>query len=98
MVVATHPASARQSRVGITREAVIYELFLTQLPQQAFAAADVVALYLHRGACENALTDEDQAQDPDRWCSHTACGRGVLANRLPMGVEPAAGAGPSAAS
>ena len=75
MVVATHPASARKSRVGITREGVVYELFLTQLPQQAFTAADVVALYLHRGAFENALTDEDQEQDPDRWCSHSPCGQ-----------------------
>jgi hypothetical protein len=75
MVVATHPASERKSRVGITREGVVYELFLTQLPQQAFTAADVVALYLHRGAFENALADEDQEQDPDRWCSHAACGQ-----------------------
>jgi hypothetical protein len=75
MVVATHPASERKSRVGITREGVVYELFLTQLPQQAFTAADVVALYLHRSAFEKALADEDQEQDPDRWCSHAACGQ-----------------------
>jgi hypothetical protein len=75
IVVATHPASERKSRVGITREAVVCELFLTQLPQQAFTAADVVALYLHRGAFENALADADQEQDPDRWCSHAACGQ-----------------------
>jgi hypothetical protein len=48
---------------------------LTALPQQAFTAADVVALYLHRGAFEPALADEDQEQDPDRWCSHAACGQ-----------------------
>ena len=46
---------------------------LTQsLPQQAFTACDVVELYLHRGAFEPALTDEDQEIDPDRWCSHAA--------------------------
>jgi hypothetical protein len=75
IVVATHPATERKSRVGITREGVVYELFLTHLPQQAFTAADVVSLYLHRGAFENALADEDQEQDPDRWCSHAACGQ-----------------------
>jgi hypothetical protein len=48
---------------------------LTALPQGAFTGADVLALYLHRGAFENALSDEDQEQDPDRWCSHTACGQ-----------------------
>jgi hypothetical protein len=75
LVVATHPAGAVKSRVGVTRSGVVYELFLTNLPQNAFTAADVVALYLHRGAFENVLSDEDQEQDPDRWCSHAACGQ-----------------------
>ncbi len=35
----------------------------------------MVELYLHRGAFEPALSDEDQEIDPDRWCSHTACGQ-----------------------
>ena len=75
VVIATHPAPAGKSRVGVTRSGVVYELFLTGLPQGAFTAADVVALYLHRGAFENALADEDLEQDPDRWCSHAACGQ-----------------------
>ena len=25
--------------------------------------------------CETVLSDEDREQDPDRWCSHTACGQ-----------------------
>ena len=45
------------------------------LPQSAVTASDVVALYLHRGAFEHALADEDQEQDPDRWVSHTALGQ-----------------------
>jgi hypothetical protein len=75
LVVATHPAGATTSRIGVTRSGVVYELFLTRLPQSAFTASDVVALYLHRGAFENALADEDQEQDPDRWASHTARGQ-----------------------
>ena len=75
VVVATHPATEKPSRVGSTREGVVYELFLTLLPQSAFTAADVVALYLHRGAFENALADEDSEQGSDRWCSHAACGQ-----------------------
>jgi hypothetical protein len=75
VVVATHPASNQKSRVGVTRSGVVYELFFTNLPQQAFTAADVVELYLHRGAFEPALADEDQEQDPDRWCSHSAWGQ-----------------------
>src|SRR5260221_10174597 len=34
--------------------------------QQAFTASDVVELYLHRGAFETTLADEDQEQEPDR--------------------------------
>jgi hypothetical protein len=75
VVIATHPAQKTKSRVGVTRAGVVYELFLTALPQSAVTASDVVALYLHRGAFENALADEDQEQDPDRWVSHTALGQ-----------------------
>ena len=75
LVVATHPAGTAKSRIGVTRAGVVYELFLTKLPQSAFTASDVVALYLHRGAFENALDDEDQ--DPERWVSHTAPGQEV---------------------
>jgi hypothetical protein len=75
VVVATHAAGATKSRIGVTRDGVVYELFLTNLPPTAFTAADVVSLYLHRGSFEPALADEDQEQDPDRWCSQSACGQ-----------------------
>jgi hypothetical protein len=75
VVVATHPAGKQKSRVGVTRAGIVYELFFTNLPQRAFTAADVVELYLHRGAFEPALADEDHEQDPDRWCSHSSWGQ-----------------------
>src|SRR6266699_561120 len=75
VVVATHPAGETKSRIGHTRQGVVYELFFTRLPQDAFIASDVVALYLHRGAFEPVLADEDQEQDPDRWCSHVPPGQ-----------------------
>ncbi len=75
VIVATHPATAPTPPVGTTRGEVVYELFFTALPVDAFTPADVVALYLHRGAFETVLSDEDQEQDPDRWCSHTAWGQ-----------------------
>ncbi len=75
VVVATHPAGKKKSPLGVTREGIVYELFFTKLPQQAFTASDVVELYLHRGAFEAALADEDQELDPDRWCSHCAWGQ-----------------------
>ncbi len=75
VVVATHPKGPMKSRVGVTRKGIVYELFFTDLPQEAFTAADVVALYLHRGAFEPVLADEDQEIDPDRWCSHSPAGQ-----------------------
>jgi len=75
VVVATHPAGKKKSPVGVTRAGIVYELFFTNLPQQAFTACDVVELYLHRGAFEPTLADEDREQDPDRWCSHSAWGQ-----------------------
>jgi len=75
VVVATHPAGKKKSSVGVTRAGIVYELFFTNLPQQAFTASDVVELYLHRGAFEPVLSDEDSEQDPDRWCSHSAWGQ-----------------------
>jgi hypothetical protein len=55
----------------------VYELFFTNLPQQAFTTSDVVELYLHHGASEPLLSDEDNEQGPARWCGHTACGQEV---------------------
>ncbi len=75
VVVATHPASTKKSPIGVTRAGVVYELFFTRLPQQAFTVSEVVGLYLHRGTFETTLVDEDQEQDPDRWVSHTATGQ-----------------------
>jgi len=74
VIVATQQA-ATAPPIGTTRGEVVYELFFTALPVDAFTPADVVARYLHRGAFETVLSDEDQEQDPDRWCSHTAWGQ-----------------------
>jgi hypothetical protein len=78
VIVATHPAPTKKKKkrqVGIIRDGVGYELFWTNLPQNAFTACDVVSLYLHRGAFETALEDEDEELDPDRWCSYSAWGQ-----------------------
>ncbi len=75
LVVATHLKGPKKQKIGVERDGLIYELFLTKMPQEAFTASDVVALYLHRGSFETALSDEDSEQDPDRWCSHAACGQ-----------------------
>ncbi len=84
IVVATHPEASKKSRIGHTRKGVVYALFFTQLPQDAFTASDVVALYLHRGAGPRPLV-----LSLARWTRS-------LADCLAMGLEPAPGTGPSA--
>jgi hypothetical protein len=75
VIVATHLATGTSAPIGVTRDGVVYELFFTALPQDAFTPADIVSLYLHRGAFETVLCDEDKEQDPDRWVSHSASGQ-----------------------
>jgi len=75
VIVATHPATERPSPVGTTRDGLVYELFFTSLPQGAFRSEDVVQLYLHRGGFECVLSDEDEEQDADRWCSLSSAGQ-----------------------
>jgi hypothetical protein len=75
VIVAARAATDSPVKVGSLRGESVYELFSTALPPGAFTPADVVALYLHRGAFETVLSDEDKEQEPDRWCSHTAWGQ-----------------------
>jgi hypothetical protein len=75
VIVATHQAAPTKAPVGTTRGEMACLLFYTALPPGSFTPADVVALYLHRGACETVLSDEDEEQEPDRWCSHTVWGQ-----------------------
>jgi hypothetical protein len=75
VVIATHPATATPSPIGVTRDGIVYELFFTGLPPGGFTPTDVLDCYFQRGAFEALLADEDQEQDPDRWCSHTPWGQ-----------------------
>jgi hypothetical protein len=76
LIIAAHPAtSTSKPPIGVLRAQTVYELFLTTATPAAFTCADILDLYLHRGSFETVLADEDQEQDTDRWCSHTACGQ-----------------------
>jgi hypothetical protein len=75
LVVATHAATSSAPAVGVERDNMVYELFVSTLPSPAFTASDVLDLYLHRGSFETVLADEDIEQDADRWYSHTSCGQ-----------------------
>ncbi len=98
LVVATHGAMSSSPSVGVERDGVVYELFVSTLPTPAFTASDVLDLYLHRGSFETVLADEDDEQESDRWYSHTPCGKAVCSNLGPVGVEPPPGTGADALS
>ncbi len=74
-IVARHPATARPSPIGVTRDGTVSELRFTGLPPQGFTPTDVLDCYCQRAAFEALLADEDQAQNPDRWCSQTPGGQ-----------------------
>ncbi|GHO62866.1 hypothetical protein KSC_017580 [Ktedonobacter sp. SOSP1-52] len=75
LVIATHAGTSSDPAVGVERDGMIYELFVSTLPSPAFTASDVLDLYLHRGSFETVLADEDKEQEMDRWYSHTPCGQ-----------------------
>src|SRR6266852_2117061 len=75
LVVATHGATSSSPAVGVERDGVVYELFVSTLSTPAFTASDVLDLYLQRGSFETVLADEDDEQESDRWYSHTPCGQ-----------------------
>jgi hypothetical protein len=66
----THAVTSSPADVGVERDGIVYELFVSTLPSPAFTASDVLDLYLHRGSFETVLADEDEEQDSDRWYSH----------------------------
>src|SRR5258708_39670829 len=75
VVVAAHGAPSSSPAVGVERDGMVYELFVSTLPSPAFTSSDALDLYLHRGSFETVLADEDIEQDADRWYSHTPCGQ-----------------------
>jgi hypothetical protein len=76
VIIATHPTtSTAKPPIGILRDSIVYELFLTTAAEVAFTCPDVLDLYLHRGSFETVLADEDEEQETDRWCSRTTWGQ-----------------------
>jgi len=75
VIIATHVPTTASPPVGVLRAGLVYELFYTSLPPQAFLSSDVLDLYFGRGGFESGLADEDQEQDADRWCSGTPWGQ-----------------------
>jgi hypothetical protein len=75
VLIATHLATDDPPKVGQQRNGVVYELFVSTILAPEMTASDLLDVYRHRGSFETVLADEDEEQDPDRWCSHTPCGQ-----------------------
>lgn len=72
------PADLGKPGVGHLHEGFVYELFVTRLPPEAASAAEVVSLYLGRGALEATLAQEDREMPTDRWITHRAPGQDLF--------------------
>ena len=75
LVIATHPGTSSDPAVGVERDGIVYELFVSTLPALAFTASDVLDLYLHRGSFETTLADEDKEK------------RGIAGAHIPLAAR-----------
>ena len=76
LVVSRFPAKGKKQRgAGTTIEGWHYELFITDLPQDGWAAPDLVTLYYGRTAIENRFGAEDRQFGLDRVLSYTTEGQ-----------------------
>lgn len=89
LVVATHGATSSSPAVGVERDGMVYEMFVSTLPSPAFTCSDVLDLYLYRGSFEAVLADEDIEQDANRWYSYYPVRSGVLPDLRAVDLEPA---------
>ena len=80
LVVTRTPWSADLGKPGVghLHEGFVYELVVTNLPPEAASAAEVVSLYLARGALEATLAQEDREMSTDRWITHRALGQDLF--------------------
>jgi hypothetical protein len=80
LVVTRTPWSADLGKPGVghLHEDFVYELVVTNLPPEAASAAEVVSLYLGRGALEATLAQEDREMSTDRWITHRAPGQDLF--------------------
>lgn len=63
------PEKLHQARIGKRLKKYVYELFVTSQSVGSLSALDIISLYRGRGGFEQQLSQEDQEQDFDRWCS-----------------------------
>ena len=75
LIVMRTPEKLHGGTVGKRVKKSVYELFLTSHSGVSLGAIDVLSVYRGRGGFEQRLSQEDQEQDYDRWCSWQAQGQ-----------------------
>jgi hypothetical protein len=75
VVCSNAPANKSKPKVGKLKGNKVYELFITDRAGHQLTASDIVSLYYGRGGFEQTLAQEDQEQNPDRFCSQNPCGQ-----------------------
>lgn len=75
VVAVRTPEKLHQARIGKRLKQYVYELFLTSQSVGSLSTLDIISLYRGRGGFEQQLSQEDQEQDYDRWCSWQAEGQ-----------------------
>jgi hypothetical protein len=80
VVITRSPLPPGQTRpaVGHLHEGFVYEMFVTDLPVEAFSAAEIVSLYLGRALLENMFAAEDASLPTDRWVTNHGPGEDLF--------------------
>jgi hypothetical protein len=75
VIVVRTPEKLHQARIGKRLKKYVYELFMTSQSMGSLGAMDILSMYRGRGGFEQQLSQEDQEQDYDRWCSWHPAGQ-----------------------
>ncbi|BAY59922.1 hypothetical protein NIES2135_67990 (plasmid) [Leptolyngbya boryana NIES-2135] len=75
IIVVRTPLKQHQAKIGKRMKDQAYELFLTSQSIASLSGMEVLSLYRGRGGFEQRLSEEDQEQDYDRWCSWNRAGQ-----------------------
>lgn len=69
VIILRTPVKLHKVKVGKRVKDYVYELILTSQSCASLSELDVVSIYRGRAGFEQRLSEEDQEQDYDRWCS-----------------------------
>lgn len=75
VIVIRTPRQEHKAKIGKRVQDQVYELFLTSQSAASLSGMEVLSLYRGRGGFEQRLSEEDQEQDYDRWCSWNWAGQ-----------------------